>query len=162
MESKKNNSLVGALVFVIIVLLGLVGYLGYNLYAKKDLSNNEVNTNEPANNNVHEESNEAEKISSVTLNQNEIKNYEALIASTKNSTVYTKNKIIASNLSDEQKMLNTIKYMLSSGEIDYNTYINADIIRKKAENIYGIQITNLPQTLTSKNSQVKSDFYFNR
>lgn len=47
MENTKKNYLVWLLMVVIVILLGLVAYLGYNLYSKKD--NTIVNTNDSVN-----------------------------------------------------------------------------------------------------------------
>ena len=54
MKNKKN---IGIWIGVIILLLSIIGYLGYNLYIKKDLTTNSSNTNNFLNNNTQNETN---------------------------------------------------------------------------------------------------------
>jgi len=175
MESKKNNSLVGVLVFVIIVLLGLVGYLGYNLYAKKGLSNNEVNTNEPANNNVHEESttkvsNSEIKVETLEGENTElskiINDYIGALDKTVLEKQYNITKVahvVAGEMRDEMVYDIIIEYYVGTKKIDIKSEfyeVLADTIKNYSSNSELLEFLKVNFDFTTFKDLKNSNMYF--
>ncbi len=130
--------IIGLLVIIIVILL-------VKDFKKEDKANlNDSNVKQVEN--------------KMILSETEVKKYQALVSSTEKSTVYKNSKTFAKDLSDEQKVLNVIKYMLITGEASGNEYIKTDLIKNKVESIYKTKITKLPEELVSKNSYLRSDF----
>ncbi len=157
-------------IFIIILLLCVVGFLGYTVYTLSgtvtDLKNDKEvkdtdnpNKGENANTGVSDDETGME-YSTVTKDQDSsYGEYQALIISTKNSTVYKATKTTAADLSDEQKLLGTIVYLLKYNTSYKNkTSLDANEVKAFAEKWYDCKINTLPKTLTAKHSQVTDDF----
>ena len=161
MEEKKSG-IVWVLVAIIIILLGVILYLGRDKIFNKNITpqpeQNSGRVEPPRNDEQIKQDTPKTEANVVTItNLEDVKAYYAIISPIKDITVYQTKKITSDNLNAEFMILNAIKYENQTDKSEMAT-VNADNIKKYAEVLYGKTIGSLPKTITQLNSGLTADY----